>query len=175
MDAQREAVWRQTGDVLQVLPLDLSNADAEYRDAVLPQMLSRHFDIIIGGPISDDQGDLGHLLLSAAPSFFREVIRLEKFEGLSRKGFSVSPGNVAHCIQHGLFVCVILQEELLVRHIAVLRQAELNLVEADFEALDDAADEITDFLKVIKADACGAVDEEDDVGPEFVTFWTGET
>lgn len=69
---------------------------------------------------------------------------------------------------------MIFQQELLVRFIAVLSQANPNFVRADVEACDDASEKLPDLLKVSDTDAGGAVDQEDDVGHGgFGTFWTG--
>lgn len=70
---------------------------------------------------------------------------------------------------------MILQQELLVRIVTVLSQANPDFVRADVKACDNASEELPDLLKVIKADAGRAIDQEDDVGHGgFGTFWTGE-
>lgn len=157
IDGDQEALWRTVGDGLELLPVSLSHPDAKHYDSLLPQALGGQCHIIRRVPICDDHSDLRHPLAGSAARLFGEVLRQEEVHGLARFCAPCSVGNIFHCSQQGILVHVILQQELLVRFIAVLRQADSNFVEADVEGLDDVAEKLPDLLKAIIANAAGAI------------------
>lgn len=163
VDGVQEALRRSVGNGLQLLSVGLSHPDAKHYDSLLPQAHCRRRHIICGVPICYDHGDLRHPINGSASCLFGEKLGQEKVDGFARFCASRTIWKFFYCTQQGALVHVILQQELLVRFIAVLSQADPNFVRADVEACDDALEKLTHLLKVINADAGGAIDQEDDV------------
>lgn len=153
VSGEEEALCRLAGDVPEFLLVDLSHPDGKHNDPVLPQMLGRSRHIIRGITICDDHSDLRNSLTGSAPGHLCEVILQEEFNGLACLRASCSVGKFVNLSQQGLLVHVILQQELLVRFVTVLCQADPNIVRANVEACDDTAEKPPGLLKVMVADA----------------------
>lgn len=174
INGEHEAIWRPVGDGLQLVQVDLSHSDSKHDDSLRPQVLRGLYDVICGFSVCDDHGNLRYPPVSSAARLFGEVLRPDEFHGLARLRASCSVGERVQRGQQRRLVRVVFQQELLVHVAAVLSQADPDLVWANFQACDDSSEKPPHLLKVIDADAGGAINKEDDVGHSgFGTFWTG--
>ena len=162
-DAEQEALVRSIGDLMHVRRIGTADVDGEHDHPLLPQ-LPRGLDHVVRRvPVRDHHGDLGHALCGATAPLWGEEGLLEEGDGLAREGASIPMLDLAHLLQQRGLVHVVLQQELLVGLVAVLRHAHTHLVRAHIEVLYELLEEEEHLLEALWADAGGAVQQEHDV------------
>lgn len=175
-DAVHMLVMRLTGHLPQLLFIRIFDADGVHGDPLILQALGVWLNGVLRLTICDDNSNLGHIFSGTASCSFHKLLLQDEVQSLASHCASTQVWQLVNVVENLLFVLIGVEVKLSAGIVAVLRQANANMIRSDIEAVYQSVEEIPDTLEVLRSNTPGTINQEDNISHSLLcAYWEKDT